>query len=224
MPSTTTRRGPPRAKVGKVVLAGTISASAIAAALLTAAQSHRAWVGPVVLAAAAVIVVVAFFLLARDVAALAIAGVTAATAIYLVLAGGVHLIKTHPAHPDGQPITSGGRTVEVYNKVTSGGTGMIEDTSPLRLFRRPFLCDEQSCVIADLSYTSGDRITGVVCQVPSSDRITNGNDNSPVDDHNPGLFTSHRWLGVRLTTGHLAYFSEVWTARADRGGMHLPRC
>jgi hypothetical protein len=56
------------------------------------------------------------------------------------------------------------------------------------------------------------------------ERITNGADNDPADDRNPGLFASTRWYGILLANGNLGFVSEVWVARPQRGGLGLPSC
>jgi hypothetical protein len=65
-------------------------------------------------------------------------------------------------------------------------------------------------------------VTGVVCQT-RSERTTNGNDENPIDDKNPGLAVSDRWYGVRTDEG-IRYFNEVWAIPKDRGGLGLPSC
>lgn len=202
-----------------------VSAAAIVAGVLIARHHHpERWVDPVVLAIAAAICVLAFRIWASGWVLHIAALLAAAAAIYGIIAGLSSVLSTAPAFPDGKPVTSDGRTVVVYNKIPSGPHGMIEARTPLSLFTKPRLCSDASCTIAGIKYWSGARITGVVCQVKNGDTITNGNNQTTADNHNPGLATSNRWLGVKLTTGRVAYLSVVWTQPSERSGLGLPVC
>jgi hypothetical protein len=209
----------------RIALATAIAAVAIGAGLGVTSISDAAWVRPVALAAAAVSVVLVFALLTppRFAAALA-AALAAIIAVYGVLSGGFGVLNHGPDYKDGKPVTGTGKTVVVHNKVLSGKTKMIEDNQPLRLTTQPTLCNESSCLIDDLSYKTGDKISGVVCQVPDSDRITNGDDTSHTDDKNPHLVSTTRWLGVKLTSGKLGYLSQAWIAPRFFGSLGLPTC
>jgi hypothetical protein len=209
----------------QIVIATAISAVAIGAGLGVTSISDAAWVRPVALAAVAVSIVLVFALLTprRTAGALA-AGLATAIAIYGVLSGGFGVLDQGPDYKDGKPVTGTGKTVVVRNKVLSGKAKMIEDNQPLRLTTRPTLCNEPSCQIDDLSYKTGDKISGVVCQVPNSDRITNGDDTSHTDDKNPHLVSTTRWLGVKLTSGKLGYFSQAWVEPRFFGSLGLPKC
>ncbi|GAA3821763.1 cutinase family protein [Nocardioides panacisoli] len=115
------------------------------------------------------------------------------------------------------------RQITVYNKVTNGATAMREDTSPayLSTVTRNF-CKRDGCAIAGTDVITGDVITAY-CTV-SGDRTTNGQDNSAIDDSNPGLYTSTRWYGVQWNGATRGYISEVWIAPQHRGGLGLPTC
>lgn len=116
------------------------------------------------------------------------------------------------------------RVVTVDNRVTNGATQMREDPIPVRLTTKPWIrCGARGCNIAGTERRSGQSYDAAVCQT-TGERTTNGQDGSPVDDANPGLFTSTRYYGVRLSDGRFGYVSEVWLARASRGGLALPRC
>ena len=65
------------------------------------------------------------------------------------------------------------------------------------------------CAIAGTDRNTGGQYSPAVCQTNGA-RTTNGQDGSPIDDGNPGLFTSTRWYGIRLGGGGLGYISEVW--------------
>jgi hypothetical protein len=219
------RRGGSGPSLRALVVPSAISAAAIVAGILIARHHHpQRWVDPAVLAVAAAICVLAFRILASDWVLHIAALLAAAAAIYGIIAGLSSVLSNPPEFPDGKPVKDDGRTVVVYNKIPSGPHGMIEDGTPLSLFTKPRLCSDASCTIAGIRYWSGARITGVICQVKNGDTITNGNNQTAADNHNPGLATSHRWLGVKLTTGRTAYVSVVWTQPSDRSGLGLPVC
>ncbi|WP_371558698.1 hypothetical protein OG416_38905 [Streptomyces longwoodensis] len=115
--------------------------------------------------------------------------------------------------------------VTVDNRVTNGATEMREDTAhPAYLSDQPVKrckAQEPACnVPGDLS--SGQRLTAL-CQT-SGDRITNGQDNSTVDDSNPGLDESTLWYRLRTDDGRTGYLSVIWLTPADRSGLGLPAC
>jgi hypothetical protein len=115
------------------------------------------------------------------------------------------------------------RTVTVYNKVTDGETEMREDSQPAYLSTEPRnYCKSIGCALPGTDVTSGAQLT-VACQI-QAERTTNGNDSSSEDDHNPGLYESSLWYGVRLNDGRTGYISEVWMQARDRGGLGLPGC
>jgi hypothetical protein len=110
----------------------------------------------------------------------------------------------------------------VQNLVTTGATGMRED-SPAYLSTRPENnCRARGCAVSGRSLGTGDEID-VFCQL-AGERTTNGNDGDPADDENPGLVTTKRWYGSRLPSGRTGYLSEAWLRPADRGGLDLPTC
>lgn len=114
-------------------------------------------------------------------------------------------------------------TLTVYNKVTNGSTQMREDT-PAYLTTVPRgHCTALGCNIAGTGRNTGGTWAPAVCQT-TGERITNGEDGSSIDDHNPGLYTSDRYYGVRLSGGGLGYTSEVWVIPSQRGGLGLPHC
>jgi hypothetical protein len=115
------------------------------------------------------------------------------------------------------------RTVTIFNMVTSGPTALREDTKPLRLFTSPAICYQPTkCATSSPQYRAGDKVKGVICQT-SGARVTNGDDENKIDDHNPGLATSTLWYGVRTDKG-IRYFSVVWAVPSERRGLGLPKC
>jgi hypothetical protein len=83
-------------------------------------------------------------------------------------------------------------------------------------------CKRDGCALGSTDFGSGAVVTAE-CTV-LGDRTTNGQDNSAVDDGNPGLYQSTRWYGIRWGDGRFGYVSEVWIASQDRGGVGLRNC
>lgn len=124
--------------------------------------------------------------------------------------------------PSNTPPAPTTRVLSVYNRVTNGASAMREDT-PAYLSTRPSIfCKRSGCAIPGTDVGTGARLTAV-CWT-SGDRTTNGQDNSAVDDRNPGLYTSTEWYRIMWTDGRQGYLSEVWLAPADRGDAGLPAC
>ncbi len=140
--------------------------------------------------------------------------------LLVVLAGLIVVLARSKDEPKPTPV---GKTVTIFNMVTSGPKALREDTKPLRLFTSPAICYEPSkCATDKPQFRAGDKVQGVVCQTNGA-RVTNGDDENPIDDHNPGLVESTRWYGVRTNEG-VRYFSAVWAVPKDRGGLGLPDC
>jgi hypothetical protein len=114
------------------------------------------------------------------------------------------------------------RPIVVDNRVTNGASQMREDTpSYLSTVTRNY-CKRDGCALSGTDMGSGNTITAE-CTV-LGDRTTNGQDNSSVDDGNPGLYSSTRWYGIRWGDGRFGYISEVWIATSGRGGLGLRSC
>jgi lysophospholipase L1-like esterase len=114
------------------------------------------------------------------------------------------------------------RQITVYNQVTNGATEMREDT-PAYLSTVPHnFCRRDGCMVGGTEMGSGKILTAYC--VTQGQRTTNGQDNSSVDDANPGLYTSTTWYGIRWETGVTGFLSEVWISPQDRGGLGLPAC
>jgi len=134
-----------------------------------------------------------------------------------------------PAPPGASPGSPGSpaaplrRVLIVDNRVTNG-SGMREDSTPVRLTTQPWtFCGSRGCNIAGTERWSGGTYDAATCQT-TGERTTNGNDQDPADDGNPERFESTRYYGVTLTDGTFGYVSEVWIRAADRGGLGLPPC
>lgn len=114
------------------------------------------------------------------------------------------------------------RAIVVDNRVTNGATDMREDDVPayLSTATRP-VCRLNNCKVEGTEMSSGTTVTAT-CQT-QGDRMTNGQDNSTVDDANPGLHTSSLWYGVRHGA-RTVFISEIFIRRPDRGGLNLPTC
>lgn len=116
-------------------------------------------------------------------------------------------------------------TVTVSNRVTSGATQMREDTEHpayLSTITVKYCKDRQPTCNVPGDLASGDRLTAV-CQT-SGEWITNGQDDSTVDDSNPGLYGNDLWYWLSAADGRTGYLSEVWLSSKDRGGLGLPTC
>jgi hypothetical protein len=113
-------------------------------------------------------------------------------------------------------------TITVDNRVTNGATDMRQDDVPgyLSIATRP-ACRLNGCKVDGTEMSSGATVTAA-CQT-QGDRMTNGQDNSAVDDANPGLYTSLLWYGVRHGD-RTVFISEIFIRSADRGGLGLPAC
>lgn len=127
--------------------------------------------------------------------------------------------------PDPRHEASPGKVVRVYNKVTSGPRRMRDDDEqPVSLTTKAVaFCDERDCRIPGTNRETGETYNAAVCQ-RQGERVTNGQNTSRVDNHNPGLFSSRRYYGVRLDEDTFGYVSEVWINPKDRGGRGLPQC
>ncbi|MGN6557138.1 MAG: hypothetical protein ACTHLH_03900 [Solirubrobacterales bacterium] len=144
-------------------------------------------------------------------------------ALLLINAAGGGGGKTLSA-PDPRHEASPGKVLHVYNRVTSGPRKMREDKTPVYLSTKPVIfCSDRNCRIPETNRQSGDTYDAAVCQ-REGERTTNGEDASRIDDHNPGLFSSRRYYGVRLDQDTFGYVSEVWIAPKQRGGLGLPSC
>lgn len=120
------------------------------------------------------------------------------------------------------PGSGGGRTVIVSNQVTNGATRMREDTPSYLSTLTRSGCRKAGCMLSGTELGTGDQITAT-CQIRGN-RVTNGEDDSVVDDNNPGLYTSTLWYGIRWPDGRFGYIAEVWLRAADRGGLGLQTC
>ena len=133
--------------------------------------------------------------------------------------GGGSTTLPAPTTPPPAPAT---RQMVVDNRVTNGATAMREDSPAyLSTVTRNF-CKRDGCALAGTDMGSGATITAE-CTV-AGDRTTNGQDNSAIDDGNPGLYSSTRWYGVRWGDARFGYISEVWIRSDFRGGLGLRSC
>jgi hypothetical protein len=128
---------------------------------------------------------------------------------------------TPPASPS-PPSTPAARQITVDNRVTNGGSAMREDNPAYLSVATRNYCKRDGCALGSTDFGSGAVLTAE-CTV-LGDRTTNGQDNSAVDDGNPGLYQSTRWYGIRWGDGRFGYVSEVWIASQDRGGVGLRNC
>jgi hypothetical protein len=126
------------------------------------------------------------------------------------------------AAPTLPPVTPATRTIIVDNRVTNGPSQMREDTPAyLSSVTRNF-CKRDGCALGGTDMGSGAAILAECATLGS--RTTNGQDNSAIDDGNPGLFTSTRWYGIRWSDGRFGFISDVWIRHDFRGGLGLRAC
>jgi hypothetical protein len=114
------------------------------------------------------------------------------------------------------------RQMVVDNRVTNGPTAMREDSPAYLSTTMRNFCKRDGCALPGTDMGSGAVITAE-CTV-GGNRTTNGQDNSTIDDGNPGLYTSTRWYGIRWGDGRFGYISEVWIRADFRGGLGLRSC
>ncbi|MFE2823258.1 hypothetical protein [Streptomyces sp. NPDC059271] len=148
------------------------------------------------------------------------AGTPTATAPEPVASPVTSAPENKPEHPSAH--------VTVDNRVTNGPTQMREDTAHLAYLSTKAVkfCKRQdsdhNCAVSGTDMGSGAALTAE-CYT-NGERVTNGMDQDTLDDHNPGLYESTLWYRIRWSDGRTGYLSEVWLARADRGGAGLPPC
>lgn len=76
---------------------------------------------------------------------------------------------------------------------------MREDTPAYLSTVTQDFCKRDNCALPGTDVGSGAVLTAE-CTVLGN-RTTNGQDNSAVDDGNPGLYSSTRWYGIRSGDG-----------------------
>lgn len=140
----------------------------------------------------------------------------------VVLAISMLLLVRDDSSPQSQARAGASRTIDIYNKVTSGNE--VREDSVGFLSTRPVnFCKRDGCMLEGTDVlTTGVTVTAV-CQTLGA-RTTNGEDNNSADDRNPELFESRLWYGIRWSDGRFGFFPEVWVHRDDRGGLDLPLC
>jgi hypothetical protein len=126
------------------------------------------------------------------------------------------------ASPQPQPHPPSSVPIAVDNRVTNGASAMREDTPAYLSTVTRNYCKRDGCALAGTDVGSGAWLTAECTSL--GDRTTNGQDNSAVDDGNPGLYSSTRWYGIRWGDGRFGYISEVWIAASHRGGLGLRGC
>ena len=114
-------------------------------------------------------------------------------------------------------------TVLVQNKIATGSSGLIEDTTPVYLSNRPIpFCSRNGCEVPNTSMWSG-AILQALCQIQGTG-ITNANTTTTGIEHNPNVATSTIWYLVQTPDDTTGYISEVYLTPASRGGLGLPTC
>jgi len=127
-----------------------------------------------------------------------------------------------PAGPSGG--TPPGKTITVFNVVTSGSVGRRERDRPARLSTKPRAdCTAETCDIVGSGRSTGETYDVAVCWT-TGQLTDNGNPTTVLDDENPNLYSSEHYYKVRLATGTTGYISWVWIQPDQRGGLGLPGC
>jgi len=140
--------------------------------------------------------------------------------VLAVLAAAAGLLIRETSSPSATPTVT--RTIQIYNKVTSG-MEMREDSVAFLSTKPANFCRRDGCVLGGTDVLRTGDTVPAVCQTMAA-RNTNGEDNNSADDQNPELFESRLWYGVRWRDGRFGFFSEVWVHPDDRGGLGLPLC
>jgi hypothetical protein len=152
-------------------------------------------------------------------AVVALAVVVAATVTYLVDGLRSPAQTLHRT----QPMATGPRTIIVQNMVAIGPSGLIEDATPAYLSAQPMaFCAERHCEVSGTQMWSGHPLEAT-CTVDGA-RMTNENSLSPGIGRNKNAIFSKLWYRCILPDGKFGYLSEVYVARAYRGGLGLPTC
>lgn len=143
--------------------------------------------------------------------------------VWIVLGAVIDGDERNRSAPDPQHEASPGKVITVYNKVTSGPRMREDDKQVFLTTRAVAFCSERGCNIPGTRRETGGTYDAAVCQL-EGEEITNENDINSADDHNPDIFESRRYYGVRLDGDTFGYVSEVWINPGDRGGLGLPPC
>ena len=113
--------------------------------------------------------------------------------------------------------------VVVQNKVATGPSALTEDSTPAYLSAKPIpFCSEEHCEIPKTQMGSG-AVLRAICTVRGA-KMTNENLHSAGITRNKGGVISSLWYRVEMPNGTTGYLSEVYVARAYRGGLGLPTC
>ncbi|HEX6423238.1 MAG TPA: protein kinase [Acidimicrobiales bacterium] len=158
---------------------------------------------------------------AMAVGAVGVAGALAAAGVAVgrAGAGGAGDAAGEVVAPTGGPGFT--RRALVDTRTTSGPD--IDDQHSAYLSTEPVdSCRAFGCEVPGAAVATGMQVT-LTC-LTIGERVTNGNDRTPLDDDNDLLYESERWYGVRLADGTTGLLSEVWIHPDDRGGGGLPLC
>jgi hypothetical protein len=155
------------------------------------------------------------------------AAVAGAVGAALVLLGaGVALGRAidragRPPADDGPARGIEGRTALIDTRTTSGSH--VDQQYQAYLSTETLnRCRGLGCAVPGSTLVTGDRVT-LTC-LTHGERVTNGNDASPLDDSNELLAESSWWFGAVDTEGRWGFIAEVWVHPDDRGGGGLPFC
>jgi hypothetical protein len=115
------------------------------------------------------------------------------------------------------------KTLTVSNLVTNGATEMREDSAAYLSTVTKNHCRRDGCMVPGTDNLHTGATVVAECWT-TGDRTTNGQDNSTIDDGNPGLYTTTLWYHILWPDGRAGYLSEAWIAPGDRGGAGLRHC
>jgi len=133
------------------------------------------------------------------------------------------IVYSAPPVIRGKSVASSPPIVVVQNKIATGPSALIEDSTPAYLSAKPIpFCSEQRCEIARTQMSSG-AVLRAICTVRGA-KMTNENLHSAGITRNKGGVISSLWYRVEMPGGTTGYLSEVYVAPAYRGGLGLSTC
>ncbi|MFT7837427.1 hypothetical protein Q5530_14875 [Saccharothrix sp. BKS2] len=143
--------------------------------------------------------------------------------VHFVVGNPVRAEPPAPTTPDPTPPpVEPDVVVTVLNQVTDGPTRMEDDTPAYLSTEKRGSCRRHGCVVENTEVGRGARLVAL-CRT-TGEELTNGNDQDPADDTNPGRVVSEVWYEVRSPAGARGYISVVWLVPADRDRHDLREC
>lgn len=141
-------------------------------------------------------------------------------ALSMATAPGANPAVSTSASPSG---TGTPVVVVVQNMVALGGSGLVEDSTPVYLSTQAVpSCGKRGCKIDDTEMWSG-AVLKALCQL-HGEPIHNYNLDSPEAASNPDRAKSDLWYRVELPDGRSGLIAESYIQPSFRGGLGLPLC